>query len=73
MNSVEAQRVMAVVDDTLDSLRCKASTRTDKLLGCMVLLSIPVRRVLSHVTEEVLTGAEQLSGMVGQVGQETPV
>lgn len=30
MNSVEARRVMAVVDDTLDSLRCKAFTRTDK-------------------------------------------
>ena len=28
---------------------------------------------MSHVTEEVLTGAEQLSGMVGQVRQETPV
>ena len=25
MNSVEARRIMAVVDDTLDSLRCKAS------------------------------------------------
>ncbi|DBB10806.1 TPA: hypothetical protein ACH3X3_007285 [Trebouxia sp. C0006] len=43
MNSVEARRVVAVVDDALDSLR-----------------------VLSHITEEVLTGADQLSGIVGQ-------
>ncbi|DBA70798.1 hypothetical protein WJX79_008514 [Trebouxia sp. C0005] len=43
MNSVEARRVIAVVDDALDSLR-----------------------VLSHITEEVLTGADQLSGIVGQ-------
>ena len=28
-------------------------------------------RVLSHITEDVLTGAEQLSGMVGQVSQDT--
>lgn len=38
MNSVEARRVMAVLDDTLDSLRCKASTCTDKTLMCVVLL-----------------------------------
>ncbi|KAL3152563.1 hypothetical protein ABBQ32_001588 [Trebouxia sp. C0010 RCD-2024] len=48
MNSVEARRVMAVVDDTLDGLRA-----------------------LSHITEEVLTGAEQLSGLVGQVRENS--
>lgn len=35
------------------------------------LKSLSGCRALSHVTEEVLTGAEQLSGLVGQVRQNS--
>ena len=69
MNSVEARRVMAVVDDTVDSLRYGASRSVT--ISVVLLMASPqkviVYRLLSYVTEEVLTGAEQLSGIVGQV------